>query len=173
MFKTSKGQEITKNDKIDTIVGASAIIEGIVKTTGTARIDGKVKGKAEADGLLIIGDTGEIEGNIFAESMLVAGKIHGNILVKERLEVTETGQIVGDIVTKSLVIAEGASFEGNSTMGLKKNSMVEQEDEKMKGNDEIDGKRDIDKDLNITTVSEAEEDITSTEKEEDGDEKKV
>ena len=116
MFQTSKKQDGIKLDKIDTIIGANSLIEGSIRTEGVTRVDGSIKGKVFSSGLLIIGSSGNIEGDIKADSMVVSGQVTGNIQARERLEITSSGIIAGDIVTPALALAEGAIFEGSSSM---------------------------------------------------------
>lgn len=120
MFGGTKKAEAIRADRIDTIIGEKAVVEGIIKTTDTTRIDGTLNGRVESQGILIIGETGLIKGDIFAKAVLIAGTVHGNLQVKEKIEVAETGNIIGDIITKTLYIAEGAIFKGNCAMETKK-----------------------------------------------------
>lgn len=121
MFSAINNTKKVETARVDTIIGENAIIEGVLKTKDTTRIDGKIQGEGFFEGHLIIGESGKVEGNITANSMLVAGEVKGNIIVKNKLEITETGKIHGDLATRLLYIAEGAVFEGKSTMTADKN----------------------------------------------------
>lgn len=122
MFSTGKKSDTVRTDRIDTIIGEKAVVEGLLKATDTTRVDGTIIGDGKSEGLLIIGETGLVKGNITAQAMLIAGTVQGNLEVKDKLEVTETGRIIGDIITKTLIIAEGASFEGKCEMSAKSTS---------------------------------------------------
>lgn len=146
MFNTAeKKAEAIKMNKIDTIIGEDAVVEGLLKTVGTSRIDGTLKGDGQTEGLLIVGETGVVEGNAVADSMLIAGTIYGNLYAKERLEIADTGKVMGDIVTKLLIVAEGASFEGKSSMGAEavNTHMILQEKEVKKHDTNNDCKTEI------------------------------
>ncbi len=119
IFSSGNSNSSSKADtsRIDTIIGENAVIEGMLRSKDTIRIDGKLKGEGFFEGHLIVGESGIVEGNVSADSMLVAGEVKGNIQVKNKLEIAKSGKIKGDIVTKLLYIAEGAVFEGKSTMG--------------------------------------------------------
>lgn len=119
IFSSGSDNNSSKADisRVDTIIGENAVIEGTLKSKDTIRVDGKLKGEGYFEGHLIIGESGKVEGNVSADSMLVAGEVVGNIQVKNKLEIAQSGKIKGDIVTKLLYIAEGAVFEGKSTMG--------------------------------------------------------
>lgn len=130
MFSSGKKQNMSVNEVIDTIIGENTVIEGSLNTKDTTRIDGKIKGEARSQGFLIIGEIGVVEGDVRAQSLLVAGTVKGNIYVQDRLEVAETGKISGDVVTKTLIIEEGAEFEGKCNMASDKARDVSRNPEK-------------------------------------------
>ena len=96
-------------------VGASIIcsdmhITGSIKTEGAIQIDGKVEGDITA-GDITVGSTGEIVGEVKAETLRVKGKVKGSVRAK-KVEL-ETGAFVeGDIIHAALVIQPDATFEG-------------------------------------------------------------
>ena len=141
MFNRGKeNNNVSEFNKIDTILGESAVLEGVIKTSGTTRVDGRIKGEAKSEGLLIIGESGYIEGDVTAEAMLIAGQVKGQIHVKDRLEIADTGKVTGDIYTKKLVISEGAAFEGKCVMTEEK-VVVKTPTPVDKGNDINDGQK--------------------------------
>ena len=141
MFSRSKeSNNFSEFNKIDTILGESAVLEGVLKTSGTTRVDGRIKGEARSEGLLIIGESGYIEGDVTADDMLIAGQVKGQIHVKDRLEIADTGKVTGDIYTKKLVISEGAAFEGKCVMTEEK-VVVKTPTPVDKGNDVKDGQK--------------------------------
>ena len=141
MFNRGKeNNNVSEFNKIDTILGESAVLEGVIKTSGTTRVDGRIKGEAKSEGLLIIGESGYIEGDVTAEAMLRAGQVKGQIHVKDRLEIADTGKVTGDIYTKKLVISEGAAFEGKCVMTEEK-VVVKTPTPVDKGNDINDGQK--------------------------------
>jgi cytoskeletal protein CcmA (bactofilin family) len=80
------------------------------------RIDGKCQGKILSGDSLVIGDTGEVNGQINVSSLTVNGKLTGKVIAKNRIEIAPPGEIRGDIETSSLVVREGAVFQGNCKM---------------------------------------------------------
>ena len=96
-------------------VGASIIcsdmhIVGSIKSEGALQIDGKIEGDVSA-GDVTIGSTGEIIGEIKAETLRVKGTVRGSI--RSRKVELETGASVhGDIIHSALVIQPEAQFEG-------------------------------------------------------------
>jgi cytoskeletal protein CcmA (bactofilin family) len=99
-----------------TVVGPGARLEGTVVSAGSLRIDGTVKGKINADGDVILSPQSQVEADIRAENVSVAGRFVGNITVKGRTELARGGRIDGDVTSKILVVQEGGVFCGQSIM---------------------------------------------------------
>ena len=74
---------------------------------------------------VIIGDHGEIQGDISARSVVVGGKVTGNIHATESLELLAKSQVFGDLHAPQLLIAEGAIFEGSCLMASEKAKVIE------------------------------------------------
>jgi cytoskeletal protein CcmA (bactofilin family) len=99
-----------------TVVGHGAKLEGTVVSAGSLRIDGQVKGQINADGDVMLSPQSQVEADIRAQNVGVAGRFKGNILVKGRAEIAKGGRVEGNITSKTLVIEEGAIFQGQSVM---------------------------------------------------------
>ncbi len=116
MFGSKKKGDTINTGMINTIIGNNSRIEGVLTASESTRIDGVLEGKIMSESSVIVGETGEVVGDITAVEILVAGIVYGNLVAKERIEMTSTGRVLGDLITKTLVIDEGASFKGNCTM---------------------------------------------------------
>jgi len=113
------------SEKLETIIGPETFFQGTIKTKGSIRIDGKVEGGIlEASGV-IIGVTGQVQGDINAKSVIVGGKVTGNITTTHNLEIQAKAQVFGDIHTSVLSISEGAIFEGHCVMASEQNKVIE------------------------------------------------
>ncbi len=99
-----------------TIVGQAARLEGTLVSAGALRVDGKVKGKINADGDVTLSPSAQVEADIRAENVTVAGRFKGNVTAAGRAEIQRGGRVDGNITAKSLVVAEGAVFNGQSIM---------------------------------------------------------
>lgn len=104
-----------KNDEV-TIVGAGARLEGNVVSAGSLRIDGQVKGQINAEGDVALSPQSQVEADIRAQNVSVAGAFKGTIVVKAKAHLASGGRIDGDITSKSLVVEEGGIFHGQSIM---------------------------------------------------------
>ena len=91
-------------------------IVGDIKVEHDLRIDGYIKGTVEVAGMLVLGSTGKIEGQVQARAATIAGEINGNIRGIEKIVLEPKSTLVGDLQTRELVINEGAVFQGNCAM---------------------------------------------------------
>ncbi|MEX2459480.1 MAG: polymer-forming cytoskeletal protein [Actinomycetota bacterium] len=103
-----------------TIVGQGAKLEGTVVSAGSLRIDGQVKGQINADGDVILSPQSQVEADIRAVNVTVAGRFKGNVFAKQTAELSRGGRVDGNITSKSLIVSEGAVFNGQSTMDSQK-----------------------------------------------------
>ena len=99
-----------------TIIGAGARLEGNVVSAGSLRIDGQVKGQINAEADVALSPQSQVEADIRAQNVSVAGRFKGNILVKGKAHLARGGRVDGNITSKTLVIEEGAIFHGQSIM---------------------------------------------------------
>jgi cytoskeletal protein CcmA (bactofilin family) len=99
-----------------TVVGHGARLEGSVVSAGSLQVDGQVKGTITADGDVMLSAQSEVEADIHAQNVIVAGRFRGNIEAANRAELARGGRVDGNISSKVLVVAEGAVFSGQSTM---------------------------------------------------------
>jgi len=94
-------------------------IDGEVNSAGDIRIDGKVKGTLRSKAKVVIGSSGEVDGDVDCHSADVHGQVTGKLKVKDILYLKSTSRIKGDINTQKLVIESGAVFDGNCVMSDK------------------------------------------------------
>jgi cytoskeletal protein CcmA (bactofilin family) len=107
--------------KVETIIGNGTKVEGDISTKGSLRVEGEVIGKIVAEGDLFIGEDGNINSQIKARKVIVAGKVKGNVVASDKFELLAKGELEGDIKSKVLKIEEGAKFVGNSKLFNEKN----------------------------------------------------
>ena len=98
-------------------IGQGSTIKGDITTEGDLRIDGTLKGTIHTKGLLVLGETGFIEGEIVCQNALIAGKVKAKIQVTELLSLKAKANLHGDIITNKLSIEPGANFTGSCSMG--------------------------------------------------------
>jgi cytoskeletal protein CcmA (bactofilin family) len=99
-----------------TIIGQGAKLDGTVVSAGSLRIDGQVKGQINADGDVGLSPQSQVEADIRAQNVSVAGRFKGNLIVKGKAHLARGGRIEGNITAKTLVVEEGGIFHGQSIM---------------------------------------------------------
>ncbi len=109
------------------MIGEGTVFEGTLKSESDVRISGRVDGKLEVKGKVIVAHDGSIEGEITAASLDVAGRVHGEINVEERVVLKSSAVVEGNIHTDRIVVEEGAVYNGDCRMGsrtMKSESIV-------------------------------------------------
>ncbi|MEX2420739.1 MAG: polymer-forming cytoskeletal protein, partial [Actinomycetota bacterium] len=99
-----------------TIIGQGAKIEGTLVSAGSLRVDGQVKGTISAECDVMLSPQSNVEADIRANNVAIAGKFKGDLTVKGTAELARGGRIEGNITSKTLVIQEGGVFSGQSIM---------------------------------------------------------
>jgi cytoskeletal protein CcmA (bactofilin family) len=95
-------------------------IKGNIKFSGELTFDGKLDGEVQTDGILNLGDSAVINGNIGAQTVMVRGKVNGNITAKEKIEIKAKAELFGDIRAAKLAIEEGATYVGKAEVNPNK-----------------------------------------------------
>jgi cytoskeletal protein CcmA (bactofilin family) len=103
-------------DRVETVIGRGASLNGSFTGTGTLRVDGRVEGQVVHRGDIVVGEAGLVEANIQARNITVAGEIRGSVEAEGKLELTATGKLTGDVKVGALIINEGAFFHGSCAM---------------------------------------------------------
>lgn len=98
-------------------IGKGTVLEGNIETYGNIRIEGKVIGNVKSKSKVALGNSSNIQGNIFAQNADIEGEVKGKIEISELLVLKATAIINGDIVTGKLVVEPGAVFNGSCKMG--------------------------------------------------------
>ena len=110
-----KERQMSDNGEV-TVVGVGARLDGNVVSAGSLRIDGQVKGQINADGDVTLSPQIQVEADIRAQNVSVAGRFKGNIAVKGKAHLARGGRVDGNITSKTLVVEEGGIFHGQSIM---------------------------------------------------------
>ena len=91
-------------------------VEGTCTFSGTAMLNGKLKGLVQSSDTVIVGEKGVVTANIHGGCVLIRGEVVGNVVATERLELRGNARVFGDVETPVVVIDEGVVFEGHCRM---------------------------------------------------------
>lgn len=99
------------------MIGEGTTFDGTLTAESDLRISGRVVGKVDVSGKVIVAQEGVVDGDVKAESLDVAGRVEGQAEVAERVVLKSSAVVEGDIRAGRLVIEEGAVFNGRCQMG--------------------------------------------------------
>jgi cytoskeletal protein CcmA (bactofilin family) len=119
MFGKNKSNNtplVKSQERFETLIGRQTQIQGTLKVIQSVRIDGKVVGNIEAPKnqaiTVVIGQDGEVQGDVIASRVIVAGKVSGNIDALERVELMASALVQGDVKYGSIAVEHGARLLG-------------------------------------------------------------
>ena len=115
MFGGKKEMPKLDSSEVSTLIGEGCVFEGNLNLTTATRIDGTIKGNVKSSGVLIIGESGSVEGDIDCSEVLIYGRVSGNVQAK-RIEIKKGASLNGDINVDTFVVEEGALYNGTCSM---------------------------------------------------------
>src|SRR5258708_35123775 len=102
------------------VLSSDVEIKGNLKFSGELTLEGKLEGEINSDGILHLGETGAVNGNLNVNSVVVRGKINGNVIAKDKIEIKSKAEVFGDVRAAKLVIEEGVTFVGKTEVNPNK-----------------------------------------------------
>jgi cytoskeletal protein CcmA (bactofilin family) len=114
---TMFGNKSVKQTEIASLIGATTSVTGNIEFSGGLRIDGTVRGSVhcvdgEKGGMLVVSESGRIEGEVRAGHLVVAGRIEGPVCAANLIELQPKARIAGDVRYRALEMHHGAVVEG-------------------------------------------------------------
>jgi len=113
MARSRSTDEFTK--PTGTVIGSGFTIHAAHFACSDAesmRVDGTVIGNVSIDGVLIVSETGYVDGDIEASSVRVAGRVTGNIICRNALHFTSTADVTGNVRAPAFIVDDGAIIMG-------------------------------------------------------------
>ncbi len=89
---------------------------GELRFEDTLRLDGTFRGRIVSQHDLIIGDSGDFEGEIEVGSVSINGRVKGTVRAHNRIEIHPGGRVSANLISPVLVVEEGAILEGEVSM---------------------------------------------------------
>jgi cytoskeletal protein CcmA (bactofilin family) len=111
------------NKKLESIIGKNSDISGELNVSGTLRIDGMVRGKVNAE-CVIVSESAMIKGDIKARAIIVGGRVEGNLIGEEMIEIKPKGAVLGEIFTNKFFVIEGGTFNGRVQMRKDESNVI-------------------------------------------------
>ncbi len=116
MKKTKNGNG---DKQVPNLIAQGTNIVGDIQSDGDFRIEGIIKGKINAKGRIVVGASGNVDGEMKCSDADICGEVVGKLEVSNLTMLKATAVFSGDIITKKISIEPGAEFSGNCSMGMK------------------------------------------------------
>lgn len=99
----------------ETVLGANSVLDGTLESRANIRLDGVFTGTLKITGNVLVGETAEINADINAKNVSIAGVVKGNVSGK-KVQLLRTAKVWGDISATALTTEEGAFIDGKISM---------------------------------------------------------
>jgi len=97
-------------------VGEETVFTGSFNGGENIVVRGLVQGESDVQGIVVVTDTGQWQGKLIADVVIIAGKVTGDIIAREKIEVHSTGHISGNLHSPHIAIERGAIHDGHIDM---------------------------------------------------------
>lgn len=93
-----------------TILARDLKFEGEISSSGVIEIEGRVNGTIKGN-MIILRESGIIEGTVIADNFNIKGKFEGSIRSKQ-INISNKALVIGNIEYEVLSVEDGASIDG-------------------------------------------------------------
>ena len=112
-FKSDGGG---KQNDLNGFLDSGSHVEGELRFDTSFRVDGRFTGTVTSAGDLIVGEGGEVEGDLRVGQVFISGTVRGTIRAARKIQISSRGKVFAEIDTPALVVEDGAFFQGRCTM---------------------------------------------------------
>lgn len=99
------------------LLGKGARYSGEMSFEGRVRIDGTFTGRIFTEDVLEIGESGVVDGQIDAATLIVAGTAKGEVHAREKLLLQPTGRLLGNVDARALEVRPGGRIDAKVRSG--------------------------------------------------------
>ena len=94
------------------VLGGGLALRGEITGEGDFHIYGRFEGQIDVSGCVIVSEGAQVDANINAASIVIAGKVRGNLSASAHLDILPTGVLTGTLKAGSFSAAGGSSVKG-------------------------------------------------------------
>lgn len=100
------------------ILSEGSRFDGTLELDSVARFHGHLKGtlKGSDGSLIILGETGQVEGQIEADTVWIEGFVQGKVRARTKILLAPTARVLADLESPAIEIQPGAHFDGACRM---------------------------------------------------------
>lgn len=85
-----------------------ATIIGELRCDGATRVDARVEGEGNINGVLLVSQSCVWVGKITADKIIIEGTVEGQIIARQKLQIAPKAKVSGNISAPEMYIAPGA-----------------------------------------------------------------
>ena len=100
----------------ESVIGPDDFFDGNYRSARGVRIQGTARGSIESRQYIYVEEGAQVEANLAAEDITIAGRFDGMIECRSRLEVAGSGVVQGRVKTARLVVHDGGMLDGELHM---------------------------------------------------------
>jgi cytoskeletal protein CcmA (bactofilin family) len=94
------------------VLGSGLALRGEISGEGDFHIYGRFEGEIDVTGRVVVSEAAQVDANINAASIVIAGKVRGNLSATTHLDILPSGVLTGTLKAGSFSAAEGSSVKG-------------------------------------------------------------
>ena len=94
------------------VLGGGLSLRGEINGEGDFHIYGRFEGEIDVTGRVIVAEAAQVDANINAAAIVIAGKVRGNLSATTHLDILPSGVLTGTLKAGSFSAAEGSSVKG-------------------------------------------------------------
>jgi cytoskeletal protein CcmA (bactofilin family) len=114
---TSSGTSAARSKSTsESVIGPDDFFDGRYRSERGVRIQGNARGSIESRQYIFVETGADVEADLSAEDITVAGSFNGKIECRRKLEIAGTGKVQGQVTTALLVVHEGGLVDGELHM---------------------------------------------------------
>ena len=117
-----------------TLISAGTTLKGDISSNSDLRIDGNIIGNVSSGAKIVVGASGNVEGDLSGNQADIVGKVSGNIKTKDLLQLRGDCVVNGNVYAGKLQVEPTAIFNGQCHMGNNEKSSVNVVDVAKKSN---------------------------------------
>jgi cytoskeletal protein CcmA (bactofilin family) len=114
-------------------LGPGDSLSGSLTVDGDVHIEGTVEGEIRAKGDIDIEATAKARARLEGRNVTVRGQVTGDVVARSKLSVGGSGSVTGDVRAGRLRVDDGATVNGNISMGGEGKASDHQEHEQAAG----------------------------------------
>ncbi|MEP2936596.1 MAG: polymer-forming cytoskeletal protein [Gilvibacter sp.] len=116
MFSDKKGSSLIETRTSQNKISKGTKIVGDIQAEGGIRVEGSVDGTIATPGKVVIGQTGELTGNLICDNADIEGRVTGKLRINGTLTLRATAHIEGEVTVAKLAVEPGATFNASCAM---------------------------------------------------------